>query len=106
MSVSLVKRPMPQGTMWVCTDCLFAEVNGEFSPDRPADLPEVWALEMNTDVTPGLTWDEHDDPAGCEAAFNDGTDQCSCETREFSSASCDACGDWHAGARHAFTFWA
>lgn len=106
MSVSLVKRPMPQGTIWVCQDCMFAAVNGEISDDRPADLPEVWALEPATDVTPGLTWTEHHDPAGCEAMFDAGTDQCDCETREFSSSRCDGCGDWHAGSRHAFTYWA
>lgn len=105
MRVSLVKRPKPQGTIWVCYDCLHAAVNGEVSDDRPADLPEPWALEMGTDVTPGLTWSEHNDPTGCEATFRDGSDQCSCETREIASSRCDGCGDWHAGSRHAFTYW-
>lgn len=93
----------PQGVIWACQDCTFAAVNGEDNDDRPADLPEVWALDPGADVTPGLTWSEHDDPAECEAAFRDGGDQCECEHRTFSSSACDACGSTLGGDRHAFT---
>ncbi len=34
-----------------------------------------------------------------------GCADCSCETLEFSSRSCDTCGSRYAGSRHAVTFW-
>lgn len=103
MSVSLVKRPKPQGTLWVCVDCLMAEANGEAPTDPQEGQPEPWAIESATDVTMGLTEDEHScDYAG--GAWERG--ECDCEEREFSWSSCDACGSSLGGSRHAYTWWA
>lgn len=105
MPVSLVKRPTAQGTLWVCHDCTHLAVNGEAPIDRPSDLPEPWAIESAADVTPGLMGTEHPcTEAGTEREHGV-VDDCDCETRDFMTSSCDACGDYHAGARHAFTWW-
>jgi hypothetical protein len=103
MSVSLVKRPMPQGTIWVCTDCMILAVNGDEPVDPDPTQPLPWSLEPNTDVTPGITRDAHscDDPDSWERG-----EDCGCEEREFSWASCDGCGSTLGGTRHAFTYWA
>jgi hypothetical protein len=93
---------MPQGTMWVCIDCTMLAVNDERPDDRPADLPELWSREPATDVTPGLTREAHGQ--GCTSP--DDATECNCAEREYVDSSCDACGDWHAGTRHAFTYWA
>jgi hypothetical protein len=83
-------RPMPQGTIYVCQDCMLAHANGEASDDRPADLPEVWALWEN-EPAGSVTMGSPDD-AEFEIPFSDST--------------CDGCGDRHAGDRYAFTYWA
>jgi hypothetical protein len=96
----------PQGVIWVCQDCMFAHANGESPIDPDPTQPEPWALDDGADVTMGLSWDEHDDPAGCEAAFNSGSDQCDCEHRSFSWSACEGCGSSLGGDRYAFTYWA
>lgn len=93
-----------QGIIWVCTDCMFAHANGEVSDDRPADVPELWALwadEPVGSVTMGIGSGEHSD--GCEGDWEQG---CYCEITPFSHSRCDGCGSTLEGARHAFTWWA
>lgn len=81
----------PQGTLWVCDDCLFArEGDGTENPDR-----EPWGLEPDTDVTAGLTWDEHS-CGDAEANFRDGI-ECECEQIEFTWSDCEGCGSTLAG---------
>src|SRR5690242_12921454 len=92
-----------QGTLWVCVDCLMSEANGEEVKPH-AGQPEPWALELDTDVTAGLTWEEHHNPAECEELFTNGG-ECYCETQEFSWSSCDGCGSTLGGSRHAYTWW-
>jgi hypothetical protein len=86
-----------QGVLWVCTDCLFAR-EGE-APENPHCEP--WDIEGETDVTVGLM---------CEAPDHFDTDPDGhtegCETVDFSTSSCDACGCHLAGTRHAYTWWA
>jgi len=81
----------PQGTIYVCQDCLMAHANGEVSPDRPADLPDVWAL-----------W--ADEPAG-SVTMGPPTADADFEIPS-STSTCDGCGDRHWGDRYAFTYWA
>lgn len=106
MSVSLVKRPKPQGTLWVCVDCLMMAANDEAPTDPQEGQPEPWAIENATDVTMGLIGTEHEcTEKGTEWAHGV-ADDCDCETREFSWSPCDACGSTLGGSRHAFTWWA
>lgn len=86
------------GTLWACTDCLFAAIYAEPNPDRPADLPPVLSLLLNGQhLSPGLSADEHADT--CTEA--DREHGCDCVTKTLSRASCDTCGDNHDGDRHA-----
>lgn len=101
MTVSLVKRPMPQGTLWVCVDCTFLAVNGDAPVDPDPTQPEPWAsFGDQLDVTPGLIATEHD----CDYAAGE-WQECECETRSFSLSQCDGCGSYLGGSRHAFTYW-
>jgi hypothetical protein len=96
-------RKVPQGVLWVCDDCMFAR-EGEGNPDRPSALPEEWSRELSTDVTLGMLWSEHAE--GCpNHKAKTWVAECDCERTEFSTLACDACGDWHHGARHAYTWW-
>jgi len=101
VSVSLAKRPVIQGLLWVCDDCLFAR-EGDGTEDPHC---EPWNREPDTDVTLGVAYG-HD---GCEhSPYADDYDEHSesCEMHTFSSRSCDGCGCHLAGTRHAYTWWA
>jgi hypothetical protein len=87
------------GTIWVCTDCMLVEANGECDPERPADLPEpLSAIGDGFSVTLGGA--DHSEWCTREA---DG--ECDCDRNTFSTSSCDGCGDSHHGERHALTLW-
>ena len=97
-------RPMPQGTIWVCTDCMILHANGDEPTDPREDEPAPWALwDDGSDVTMGITREDHDcdDPDAWERA-----DDCGCERREFSWSQCQGCGSHLGGSRYAFTYWA
>lgn len=84
-------------TLWVCQDCLFADVNGsapDYTPDR-----EPWCeISDDRELSVGLVAEEH------ECDFEAGEwEECSCEVREFSWRRCDGCGSTLGGSRHAFT---
>ena len=92
-----------QGTIWVCEDCTL--VHAGYSADELGYTPAVepWGLEPAIDVTPGQMAEDH-----AEDCPNHGTwagEECECDVRDFSSSSCDGCGDTNGGTRHAFTYW-
>lgn len=90
------------GNIWLCIDCTLLHANGEYSPDRPADLPEpLSAIGVGESVTLGLLAEEHHEDCTPE----DREEGCSCETDTFSTSPCGGCGDWHHGERHAATVW-
>jgi len=90
------------GTIWVCTDCVLVEANGECDPERPADLPKpLSAIDEGYSVTLGLGREDHVE--GCLPG--DEYDDCECDRNPFSTLSCEGCGDWNAGERHALTLW-
>jgi hypothetical protein len=62
-------------TVEVCDDCMFVNVNGEVSPDRPADAPPVWGKLSGAD------------------AVHDCADCTSGDSHAFRFVDCDACGD-------------
>jgi hypothetical protein len=91
----MTTKTEPQGTLWVCTDCLFArEGEAPESPDR-----EPWGLLEGTEVTSGMTWEEHADDCPRERG------ECECEVRDFDWRACDGCGSPLGGERHAYTYW-
>lgn len=94
----------PQGTIWVCVDCLHAEVNGEELPDRDPSQPELWALwpAGSGDVTVGILDEEHDPECDPDVRTYEG---CECDHRTFSWSRCEGCGSTLGGERQAFTYW-
>jgi hypothetical protein len=81
---------------------MILDVNGDEPVDPTPGEPTPWAAWDDTEVTVGITREAHtcDDPD----AWQRGED-CGCEEREFSWASCDGCGSPLGGTRHAFTYW-
>jgi len=107
-------------TIWVCTDCLMMEANGECgeNPDRePLNLLE------GVEATLGLMADAHHEDCDyrnsmaareTEELFGvpDGEERtdvydCNldCENDEFSMSRCEGCGSPLGGSRHAMTVW-
>lgn len=93
----------PQGIIWVCTDCLHTEANGEELPDRDPEQPEPWALDPGGDVTLGILNEEHDPECDPQERAENG---CGCDHREFSWSRCEGCGSTLGGERFAYTYWA
>jgi hypothetical protein len=95
------------GTLWVCTDCMTTRETGE-DPDVAPDREPWGTLDAGAgDVTPGLLWSEHYDPAGCESAFDSGG-ECGCDREDFVHGDlrpCDGCGSSLGGSRYAYTLW-
>jgi len=96
----MIKIELHTATVWACVDCLYAQAGisedelGEPYPTDPAPL----ALLDGLQVTSGMFRAEH--RSGCTPE-----DDCECETEDFSSAPCGACGDRLAGSRYALTVW-
>lgn len=91
-------KTIDYGTIWVCADCILVHANGECDPDRPEGLPEpLSAIGEGFHIAMGLRSEDHDG----ECTPEDREAGCGCETREFSTSSCDGCGDSHYGTRHA-----
>ncbi|OPZ65192.1 MAG: hypothetical protein BWY85_00730 [Firmicutes bacterium ADurb.Bin506] len=96
--------------IWVCSDCMFHEANGECSscPGQMFDGHdrEPWNLldrePEGSHVTLGMTLDEHDHDCAVHA---EGECDKDCEQKEFSWSSCDGCGSTLGGSRHAATLW-
>jgi hypothetical protein len=104
-------KSTPQGTLWVCYDCHVANVNDEWPQSFPETLPSLriwweynrplpWAIEFDTDVTPGLMAEHHSDY--CTETLGE---SCECEGIEFSWNGCHGCGSTLGGSRYAYTWW-
>ena len=88
-------------TLWICTDCLCLHANGEYDPERPAELPEPLSLiPASADLSAGLLAEHH--AHDCEPQTRD-ADRCDCVTIPHATRACDGCGDHHHGRRHAMT---
>jgi len=83
-------------TIWICECCLFTLANGECCADEHEYEP--LGGYSAREITLGLSRDEHSEHC-------DPDDDCDCEQISYSTSSCDACGDWHHGTRHAATAW-
>lgn len=88
------------GEIGVCTDCLHADANGEYSPDRPTDLPEPWAAIPFGYLA--LSGGKHADSCDAETRSTDG---CDCDDRGFTPSWCEGCRDPHHGDRFAYTLY-
>lgn len=99
-------RSRLMGNIWICTDCLTAQANGEYDPDRPADLPEpLSAIGEAYSVTLGLLAVEHHAECPVRLTGDHNAAECDCERIEFSTWPCDGCGDSHHGSRYAASLW-
>lgn len=114
------RRTEPQGTIWVCLDCMMTDANGELPDDRDESQPEPWALwadwpageltmgtlDHECRVTDHTCQDadgyESDD---CECPAGEIADECDCEHDSFSWRHCEGCGSSLGGERHAYTYW-
>lgn len=81
--------------LWFCQDCLVIAVNGDYTGLDDYDNAGERMAEINAGFE-RLTeeWGPHLAP-NFDSETEDGI-------RDFSSRSCDCCGDWHAGSRHRF----
>jgi hypothetical protein len=88
--------------LWACVDCMILEANGEMPTDREPTEPNPLSLVgEGFHVSLGMLMEEHQ----CgRTDWHDG-EECYCEVRTFSTSSCDTCGSYLAGERHAMTLW-
>lgn len=95
---------MDTATGWVCTDCMMLLANGETPPEMDEDETAAWLDSLDdTEMTPGMAWEDHDECTNHLAG--EWTEECYCETIDFSWSSCDSCHSSLGGTRHAVTFW-
>lgn len=87
-------------TLWVCINCIHHHANGECGDCHREEGHEGGEPLSRVDYTKssmGMGWEEH------ECGY--GVDECDCETKTFSTSSCDGCGSDYHGERHAMTEW-
>lgn len=84
-------------TIWICQCCIGMLANGECCHGEYHER-EPLSIYSARELTPGMSRDEHSEDC-------DPDDDCDCDQINFSTSSCDACGDWHHGTRHAATAW-
>lgn len=90
-------------TIWVCQCCMLNHTDGECGCGAYYGIdPDHDPLGMvdNNKITMGMLSDEHScgDP-------DDLYGKCGCETNTHSTSSCQGCGSWMHGERHAMTLW-
>lgn len=83
-----------QDDLWLCTDCLLAAVNDDYTgldyhydeqeADKRMKKIQAGLDELGTHLVPDF---DSDTGEGIE---------------EFSRTTCDCCGEWRAGERHRF----
>lgn len=94
------------GTIWVCQCCMLTHANGECCSElyygQDPDHDPLSSIDSGFFHTMGMAAEEHecnDDENGIEYG------ECDCETNTYSTSSCDGCGSWLHGERHAMTLW-
>lgn len=90
-------------TLWVCQCCMLIHANGEccVSDEHGGDSREPLSLIGEDDgLALGMGYEFHAETCTEEVRESDG---CDCERDTFSWTSCDGCGSWLAGERHAMT---
>lgn len=97
-------------TIWVCQCCMLNHANGEcgcgaYYGEDPDHDP--LSLVSNDRIAMGIPYEEHSDTCQVNIAgewLND-MEECECETNTLSTSSCQGCGSWLHGERHAMTLW-
>ena len=95
----------PLGEITVCDVCMFAHANGvdlrlDSDSGNPTD-PAPWSSDPTADVTMGRLAENH----ACGRTPDGEAFDCDCETIEYTTTSCDVCGQTDHGRRHYFTWW-
>jgi len=102
-------RDEPIDTIWVCVDCLMHAANGECGSchDGPHDMEPLGAIGDGYSVTPGMTYEDHEDDCLIRGGRDNAPDdyECECEHNSFSTSQCEGCGSWLHGKREAMTLW-
>jgi hypothetical protein len=95
-------------TIWVCVDCMLHHANGECGSchlDEGHDREPMGLIDPPVSgrgmVTMGMLSELHN----CVPDWDGSNIECECETKNFSSYSCEGCGSTLHGERHAFTVW-
>lgn len=83
-----------------CTDCIMLFANGENPQDLSEDETSAWHAEIDRRIEGYYVACGGAHEEGCT---NDGSEDCGCETREFSWSQCGTCGSTLGGSRHAVT---
>ncbi|MGW5773143.1 hypothetical protein ACWEVY_28825 [Streptomyces longwoodensis] len=106
-------------TIWVCSNCLMHAANGECGDchEEKHEGGEPLSL-LSVQACPGMGWEDHEDEClthiirDLKERFPDvdwpdvpGDYECDCETRGYSTSSCDGCGSTYHGDRYAMTEW-
>lgn len=107
------------GTIWVCLSCLLHHANGECGDCHSEEGHEEEPLgdvQAPFYVTMGMVEGDHEEDcltyilADLTDRFPDidwpdlpGDYECDCETDTFSTSSCEGCGSYLYGERHAMT---
>ncbi len=89
-------------TLWVCQDCIMHHANGECGSchDDSHDEEPLHHVDYRTSAM-GLARAEHKCGRQDDTYFG----ECDCETKSYSTSSCDGCGSYLHGERHAMTEW-
>jgi hypothetical protein len=88
-------------TIWVCRDCMHHHANGECGSCHAPEGHEGGEPLSMTDpryLAAGMMRSKHRGENFCGDV-----DQCDCETDTFSRSSCEGCGSYLHGERHAMT---
>lgn len=97
-------------TIWVCSCCLVAAVNGDESGcrdfwghvDGDESHPQGLCGLLNGQECSGMFDSDHE--CGLPYDAPEGR-ECACETDSFSTSPCDGCGSRLHGERHAMIAW-
>ncbi len=84
--------------LWVCDVCMFANCNGEDIRDDASSEPAPWALYPVGRFDPAARSQTHAPNFDANAAW----DSDDYGITDFSSGTCDGCGQTLAGSRHRF----
>jgi hypothetical protein len=111
MTAALIQTPVIREcwNLWVCDNCIHHHANGECGDchrEEGHEGGEPLSL-LSNHATMGLLFEEHDEECLFHTMGSDapGDYECDCETREFSTSSCDGCGSDYHGRRHAMSDW-
>lgn len=96
------------GTIWVCQCCMLTHTNGECCSElyygQDPEHDPLSSIGSGFTVTMGMVFEEHSEECLSSGALDRGYD-CDCETITHSRSSCEGCGSWLHGERHAMTLW-